>query len=283
MTKAFIKPTTRNGLSNNMLIGLHSDKVTDKVLSNIVATIGEDTRIFEPDSPEGMLEAIREMDGFTSSMVTRKGKPKKRGNLILIKTHYDFFKDDITSFKYWDWGFDRYGGAVWGEDGSIDAQTHQADTLDDPVSMVAMGMWGDQRRQMMRTIAPKYIGRVTSDPHTICVGYSNSFPQSSSAWKFLTRSIPTTSNWWHGVGFFRANIKELTPKFLDQYGDDVNFVAIGENADNFLTEHGIEHGTVPKPVTKIYRNPLSSDPYGRLIRTVSTSKENRLDWLPPTQ
>jgi hypothetical protein len=165
----------------------------------------------------------------------------------------------------------------------------------DPVT-VAKNAYVSTKRALdaKKYLGAGYTGRLTTDPHTVLVGYGPntiSCEKISGIMRQIISSLPvewgrntddSRASDWSGVSFLKIpNNDERWSAIRTWLEDSSNFVAIGEKAHQTMTRVGLTHGAVPAPVGNGKFNSLSTTPkYGLLIRDVAKTNEHRLEWKP---
>lgn len=252
-----------------MIIGLHLPSLTKEDIAvhikGLTSLMPGKIKIYDPLNLDDLTKTIKAYDPRS-----------KDSHLILLRTHYDFSEGmSKAQWRIYEYFFDLIGGTIWGDapPNSLESVTYRAPLVDYTVP-VADAHWGSSRSVLVRGKTKKYLGRASTDPHTILVGYSIEFASSSKPFDYLVSSLP--NEWWQGVGFIRA-ISRIPTKFYEHF-DDVNYVSIGASAHEFLDGLGVHHGQFPAlPVTE-YRDKTENHKMGNALRNIAREERDGSDW-----
>lgn len=244
------------------------------------------TRIYNPRNIEDYVSAL---NGYKISL---------KKHLILLSTYEQLLPAGtaVEVQRQYEWALVSKAAVEYGVEPEVSSLSGWVGPLPNDPAMVAKNAYVSTKRafEAKKYLGAGYIGRLTTDPHTVLVGYTpnpNTPNKVSGIMRQIVTSLPvewgqntdtSRASDWSGVAFLKI---PTDPKRWDSVRawleDSSNFVAIGHRAHEALENVGIAHGTVPAPEgTGKFNGKFTTPSYGFLIRTVAKTNENRLEWKP---
>lgn len=222
-----------------MLIGLNFDKTTESdTKEQIAVSIGKqikgDVRVLESRSIEEYYDVLRTY------------RPTSKKSLVLVNTHLNLIDRSLTAnMRRTDVEFSRRGGVIFGIDPEISTITYQNKILTDRLDhIVASAEYAQTRASSVSKTASRYVGRTDSDPHTLILGYTPSWPKLDAASAALYSVL--RDDWWPGLGFFQPKgksgdlaveaYKTLVERFMF-----ASLVCVTDTAADLLDRAGLEY------------------------------------------
>lgn len=253
-----------------MLIALQTGEVTrQKAIAKgaeIAVHLGLKEGLVYPETLEQYFELVK------------SHKNSKRGNshLIFARSHHELLRyEPLRVQRQAEHFFQKRGGSVWGENLGLDLPSYSGDL--DNLDYLELQVKSDEARELhMRSVMPtQYYGRTQTDPHTFLIGIA---PKSALVQNkfvgFIYEGMP--EDWWNGVAF----LPNPTASSMKRYQEaiewfDINTVALGEYAGDFLTDLQIQHGTTILPREALAKK-MTPKNYAILVRETARTQENNL-------
>lgn len=272
-----------------MLVGLNYPQITDaETWSELVSHIlpyarwdvgprntskfyPEDVRIVNPQTLDQYIDVLKSY---------KPNVPEKL--LFIVNPHYNLIdRDDSANFRYFDLGFDKLGGTVWGEPPSqfLDTSlTYKGELTDLHDFEITTRYHARQGRAALKTTS-RYLGRFSTMPHTISMGVSEHFPARSQMYLQFLRSMPSLDNWWQGVGTLNTDKRLLSSSNTLKIFEDVRTVALTEKAYDLLTTAGFEPARFVLPSLPFRYTDTYCRSYGSAFRATVESQLDNSDWV----
>lgn len=232
------------------------------------------------DQIEGFSVVYRPKNLADYITMVKKYHPADEAALILTRSHYDeidHWSMDVSRWRFHEHFLAKQGGAVWGKDQDTYESATYSGELESIDKVLEEAAWNNARAKHTNYVSSRLLSRSSMDPHTILVGYGIDYPADSKPFRYIIGTLP--SDWWKGVGFVRA--ANFSKKLANWY-EYSNYVSIGENSHNLLTERGIEHGALPLVPGYTYTLKMDFRPeFGIKVRELAKTKEKELDWTYP--
>lgn len=258
-----------------MLIGLHFNKGDSKEYKkelgvDIAKAVGGRTRVFE----------AKDVDEYVDTLKTYS--PAKRENLVLINTHLDF--DNSMSTGMWrasDIAFNQRGGVIFGAPPNAPSSVYKHRVVTENLNfMVDSASYYSERARTFKKEVKNYVGRVDSDPHTLVLGFSPSWPKLSVPADALYSGLPEGSeeSWWWGVGFF--NVRNKTSKTPSESYVEIlerfyfaSRIAVSDTAEEIMS---ILDEPYQRAEEVRFRSIPEGEKFGRQLRSLSRLDSERV-------
>lgn len=204
-----------------MLVGLSFKKTdsTDYMKDYGVAvakSLGTKTRVLEPKNIEEYLDVLK---AYT---------PSSRESVVFLSTHLDTSGLSSGKWRATDTTFNQKGGVLFGDLPKRASTSHRGIMPgEDDIDHIAKAAhyYSDRAKYIKGTIRD-YVGRADSDPHTLILGFTPSWPRLSVTAEALLAGLPDGGDdapWWWGVAFFNrrnktsATAEEVYQALLDEF------------------------------------------------------------------
>jgi|SRR5690606_22789408 len=192
-----------------MLVGLEFDKGTDSEFKEeygvaVAKALGTKSRVLEPASIDEYVEAVRAYN------------PSKKESLVLLATHFGDKSLSVGKWRATDIAFNQKGGVLFGDlpEKVSTARRSKLPEIDEVDFIATSAHFYGEKAKHLKTTIKDYIGRSDSDPHTLVLGFSPSWPRLSVTAEALIAGLPDGGEdgpWWWGVGFFTRRNKSSIP------------------------------------------------------------------------